>query len=152
MTTGSFAARSERLDLGDLQSTRDYRPGRAYGRSKLAQMCFGFELDRRLRTVGSTVLSVVAHPGGALDSLTPSRPPVSVTTPGARFRALPAGLLVRGKDAGAWPVVRAVLDPQVRGGELWGPRVFGLRGTPRREPVPSHDRPGRRRSPVGREQ
>ncbi|WDO04772.1 SDR family NAD(P)-dependent oxidoreductase [Streptomyces murinus] len=138
VTVGSFAARSERLDLGDLQSTRDYRPKRTYGRSKLAQMCFGFELDRRLRAAGSTVLSVVAHPGGALDSLTPSRPPVHRTTPGARLRALPCALLVQGKDAGAWPVVRAVLDPEVRGGELWGPRVFGLRGTPRREPVPSH--------------
>ncbi|MBZ3909369.1 SDR family NAD(P)-dependent oxidoreductase [Streptomyces acidiscabies] len=138
VTVGSFAARSERLDLDDLQSARDYRPKRTYGRSKLAQMSFGFELDRRLRAVGSTALSVVAHPGGALDALTPSRPPVSVTTPGERLRALPAGLLVQGKDAGAWPVVRAVLDPRVRGGQLWGPRVFGLRGTPRREPVPSH--------------
>ena len=49
VTVGSFAARSERLDLGDLQSTQDYRPKRTYGRSKLAQMYFGFELDRRLR-------------------------------------------------------------------------------------------------------
>ncbi|MEU5793383.1 SDR family NAD(P)-dependent oxidoreductase [Streptomyces sp. NPDC047813] len=138
VTVGSFAARSERLDLGDLQSAREYRPKRTYGRSKLAQMCFGFELDRRLRATGSTVLSVVAHPGGALDSLTPSRPPVHRTAPGARLRALPAALLVQGKDAGAWPIVRAVLDPEVAGGELWGPRVFGLRGTPRREPVPSH--------------
>ncbi|MFD5157095.1 SDR family NAD(P)-dependent oxidoreductase [Streptomyces hawaiiensis] len=101
VTVGSFAARSERLALDDPQSTQDYRPKRTYGRSKLAQMCFGSELDRRLR-------------------------------------ALPAGLLVQGKDAGAWPIVRAVLDPVVRGGQLWGPRVFGLRGTPRREPVPSH--------------
>ncbi|MFD7962768.1 SDR family NAD(P)-dependent oxidoreductase [Streptomyces zaomyceticus] len=138
VTVGSFAARSERLDLDDLQSTRDYRPKRSYGRSKLAQMSFGFELDRRLRASGSTVLSVVAHPGGALDSLTPSRPPVHVTTPAERLRALPAGLLVQGKDAGAWPVVRAVLDPGVRGGQLWGPRAFGLRGTPRSEPVPAH--------------
>ncbi|MEU9497839.1 SDR family NAD(P)-dependent oxidoreductase [Streptomyces sp. NPDC048196] len=138
VTVGSFAARSERLDLGDLQSTQDYRPKRTYGRSKLAQMYFGFALDRRLRAVGSTVLSVVAHPGGALDSLTPSRPPVGVTTPGERLRALPAALLVQGKDAGAWPVVRAVLDPEVQGGQLWGPRVFGLRGIPRREPVPPH--------------
>ncbi|MEK8144986.1 SDR family NAD(P)-dependent oxidoreductase [Streptomyces sp. M10(2022)] len=68
VTVGSFAARSERLDLDDLQSAQDYRPKRTYGRSKLAQMCFGFELDRRLRAVGSTVLSVVTHPGGALDS------------------------------------------------------------------------------------
>ncbi|MFG2839457.1 SDR family NAD(P)-dependent oxidoreductase [Streptomyces zaomyceticus] len=138
VTVGSFAARSERLDLDDLQSARDYRPKRTYGRSKLAQMSFGFELDRRLRSAGSTVLSVVAHPGGALDSLTPSRPPVHTTTPAERLRALPAGLLVQGKDAGAWPVVRAVLDPEVRGGELWGPRAFGLRGTPRSEPVPAH--------------
>ncbi|MEU6018402.1 SDR family NAD(P)-dependent oxidoreductase [Streptomyces sp. NPDC047515] len=138
VTVGSFAGRSERLALDDLQSTQDYRPKRTYGRSKLAQMCFGFELDRRLRAGDSTVLSVVAHPGGALDSLTPSRPPVRVTPPGERLRALPAGLLVQGKDAGAWPVVRAVLDPVVQGGQLWGPRVFGLRGTPRREPVPSH--------------
>ncbi|MEV6809379.1 SDR family NAD(P)-dependent oxidoreductase [Streptomyces sp. NPDC051132] len=138
VTVGSFAARSERLDFGDLQSARDYRPKRAYGRSKLAQMSFGFELDRRLRAAGSTVLSVVAHPGGALDSLTPSRPPVAVTAPGERLRALPAALVVQGKDAGAWPIVRAVLDPGVRGGQLWGPRVFGLRGWPRCEPVPAH--------------
>lgn len=138
VTVGSFAARSEHLDLDDLQSTRDYRPKRTYGRSKLAQMCFGFELDRRLRAVGSTVLSVVAHPGGALDSLTPSRPLVCVTTAGARLRAAPARLMVQGKEAGAWPVVRAVLDSEVRGGQLWGPRVFGLRGMPRSEPVPPH--------------
>ncbi|TDT42136.1 short subunit dehydrogenase [Streptomyces sp. BK208] len=138
VTVGSFAARSERLDLDDLQSARDYRPKRTYGRSKLAQMSFGFELDRRLRAVGSPVLSVVAHPGGALDSLTPSRPQVSETTPGERLRGLPSALVVQGKYAGAWPLVRAVLDPAVRGGQLWGPRVFGLRGKPRREPVPAH--------------
>ncbi|MFK0046153.1 SDR family NAD(P)-dependent oxidoreductase [Streptomyces sp. NPDC090741] len=138
VTTGSFAAKSERLDLGDLQSRKDYQPKRTYGRSKLAQMCFGVELDRRLRATGSTVTSVVVHPGGALDSLTPSRPPVHVRTTGARLSAAPAALLVQGKHAGAWPAVRAVLDPAVRGGQLWGPRVFGLRGEPRHEPIWNH--------------
>ncbi|MFD3418251.1 SDR family NAD(P)-dependent oxidoreductase [Streptomyces decoyicus] len=138
ITTGSFAAKSERMDLDDLQSTRDYRPKRTYGRSKLAQMLFGFELDRRLRAAGSTTLSVVVHPGGALDSLTPSRPPVHVRTTGERLRGLPMGALVQGKEAGAWPAVRAVLDPDVRGGQMWGPRVFGLRGRPRLEPVWDH--------------
>lgn len=135
VTMGSFAAKSERLDLEDLQSLKDYRPKRTYGRSKLAQMYFGLELDRRLRAAGGTVASVVVHPGGALDSLTPSRPPVHVRTTGARLRAAPAALMVQGKHAGAWPAVRAVLDPAVSGGQLWGPRVFGLRGEPRREPV-----------------
>lgn len=138
VTTGSFAAKSERLDLDDLQSWNDFQPKRTYGRSKLAQMYFGLELDRRLRAVGSTVTSAVVHPGGALDSLTPSRPPVHVRSIGARLSAAPAALLVQGKHAGAWPAVRAVLDPAVHGGQLWGPRVFGLRGEPRHEPIWNH--------------
>ncbi|MEU7892752.1 SDR family NAD(P)-dependent oxidoreductase [Nonomuraea sp. NPDC049152] len=135
VTTGSFTAKSESLDLDDLQSTRDYRPKRTYARSKLAQMLFGLELDRRLRAVGSTTLSVVTHPGGALDSLTPARPPVHLRTTGERLRGLPAGLLLQSKEAAAWPAVRAVLDPSVRGGQLWGPRVFGIRGLPILEPI-----------------
>ncbi|RSM79801.1 short-chain dehydrogenase [Amycolatopsis sp. WAC 01375] len=131
VTTGSFVGKSAELDLDDLQSKRDYQPKRTYARSKQAQMLFAFELDRRLRAAGSTVLSVVDHPGGALDSLTPPRP-VHASPGGRKF---PTGLLLQGKEAGAWPAVRAVLDPAVRGGEMFGPRVFGLRGEPRREPV-----------------
>ncbi|MFI7103702.1 SDR family NAD(P)-dependent oxidoreductase [Streptomyces sp. NPDC050161] len=138
VTTGSFAARSVRLDLDDLQSTRDYRPKDTYARSKLAQMLFGFALDRRLRAAGATTLSVVTHPGGALDSLTPDRPRVRERTTGERLRGAPAGLLLQGKEAAAWPAVRAVLDPSVRGGQMWGPRVFGLRGAPRPEAVRGH--------------
>ncbi|MFH8217900.1 SDR family NAD(P)-dependent oxidoreductase [Streptomyces sp. NPDC018057] len=138
VTMGSFAARSERLDLADPQSLRDYRPKRTYGRSKLAQMSFALELDRRLRAAGSPVSSLVAHPGGALDSLTPSRPLVHTRSTGARLLGLPAGAVLQGKDAGAWPAVRAVLDPAARGGDVWGPRVLGLRGRPRREPVWPH--------------
>ncbi|KAA9153792.1 SDR family NAD(P)-dependent oxidoreductase [Amycolatopsis acidicola] len=135
VTTGSFVARSVKLDPADPQSANDYQSKRAYARSKLAQMLFGFELDRRLRAAGSTTISVVNHPGGALDSLTPSRPPVHVRGAGQRLRGLPAGLLLHGKDSGARPAVRAVLDPAVTGGQLIGPRVFGLRGKPRVEPV-----------------
>jgi NAD(P)-dependent dehydrogenase (short-subunit alcohol dehydrogenase family) len=135
VTTGSLVGKSSRLDPTDLQSTRDYQPKRAYGRSKLAQMLFGFELDRRLRATGSTTLSVVNHPGGALDSLTPSRPPVHLRTTGRRLRSLPAGLVLQGKHDGARPAVRAVLDPSVRGGQMWGPAILGLRGEPRLERV-----------------
>ncbi|MFD7554599.1 SDR family NAD(P)-dependent oxidoreductase [Streptomyces sp. NPDC059835] len=135
VTTGSFAAKSERLDLDDLQSTHHYQPKHAYARSKLAQMLFALELDRRLRANASTTLSVLVHPGGALDSLTPSRPPVHVRTVGERLSRLPLSLVVQGKDAAAWPAVRAALDPSVRGGQMLSPRAFGLRGTPRIEPL-----------------
>lgn len=138
ITVGSFAARSERLDLTDLQSEHDYRPKRSYGRSKLAQMLFGFELDRRLRTHAACTASIVVHPGGALDSLTPSRPPVFVRTTAQRLRGLPAGIVLHGKHAGAEAIVRAVLDTEITGGELWCPRVFGLRGQPHREAPHAH--------------
>ncbi|MFF9351880.1 SDR family NAD(P)-dependent oxidoreductase [Streptomyces sp. NPDC014734] len=139
VTMGSFAAKSERLDPDDLQSRQDYRPKRAYGRSKLAQMYFGFELDRRLRAADSTVASVVVHPGGALDALTPSRPPAIPARPlHTRLPGLPAAVLLQGKHSGAWPAVRAVLDPAVLGGQLWTPRVLGLRGRPRLETVWQH--------------
>ncbi|NKY46247.1 SDR family NAD(P)-dependent oxidoreductase [Nocardia cerradoensis] len=138
ITVGSFAARSERLDLTDLQSERDYRSKRTYGRSKLAQMLFGFELDRRLRASGADTASIVAHPGGALDSLTPSRPPLFVHTPAQRLRGLPAGVVLHGKHAGADTIVRATLDTEITGGELWGPRVLGLRGRPHRETPHAH--------------
>ncbi|MFF4597837.1 SDR family NAD(P)-dependent oxidoreductase [Amycolatopsis sp. NPDC001319] len=133
VTTGSFTARSARLDLDDLQSTQAYAPKRAYERAKLAQMLFGFDLAHRLEKAGSGALSVVVHPGGALDALTPSRPPVHSRTTAQLLRTLPAGLLLQGKHAGAWSAVHAALDPSVRNGQLWGPRSFGLRGKPRLE-------------------
>ncbi|MGW6117566.1 SDR family NAD(P)-dependent oxidoreductase [Nocardia sp. NPDC055165] len=138
ITVGSFAARSERIDLGDLQSEHDYRPKRTYGRSKLAQMLFGFELDRRLRANAADIASIVVHPGGALDSLTPSRPPLFVRTTAQRLRGLPAGVALHGKHAAAATIVRAVLDSEIDGGQLWGPRVFGLRGQPHRETPHAH--------------
>lgn len=138
VTMGSFVARSERLDFDDLQCERDYDPKRTYGRSKLAQMTFAFELDRRLRALGSTCTSVVAHPGGALDALTPNRPGVHRRTASDHLLTLPAKLLVQGKDAGAWPAVRAVLDPDVQGGQLWGPGRLGLSGKPNLEQPSPH--------------
>ncbi|WP_394619887.1 SDR family NAD(P)-dependent oxidoreductase [Lentzea sp. JNUCC 0626] len=134
ITVGSFAARSERLDLDDLTSAGDVTTKRAYGRSKLAQMSFGFELDRRLRAAGSKAMSVVVHPGGALDSLTPSRPGVHTRPASTRV----AGLLLHGKDSGARPAVHAVLGGDVEGGQLWGPRQFGLRGAPHLETPHEH--------------
>ena len=138
VTMGSFAAKTERLDMDDLQSRTDYRPKRTYGRSKLAQMYTALELDRRLRATGSPVSSVLAHPGGALDSLTPSRARVHTRTTATRVLAAPAGLVLQGKDAGAWPAVRATLDPAVSGGQMWGPHCFSLRGRPWREELRPH--------------
>ncbi|WP_368042598.1 oxidoreductase [Paraburkholderia atlantica] len=69
VTVASIAHKTGRLDLDDLQATRHYRPMAAYRQSKLANLMFAFELDRRLRAVRSRVMSVAAHPGVANTNL-----------------------------------------------------------------------------------
>jgi NAD(P)-dependent dehydrogenase (short-subunit alcohol dehydrogenase family) len=131
VTMGSVAARSATLNLDDLESSRQpYRAFDAYKESKLAQMIFAFELNRRLRRAASRVSSLVAHPGGALDGLTPSRPPVFARTGPSFVRALPLAAFAQGKDHAAWPAVRALLDPSAKGGQLWGPRFLRWKGAP----------------------
>lgn len=131
VTMGSIAARAATLDLADIEAAEaPYRGFGVYKRSKLAQTVFAFELDRRLRHSRSTITSLVAHPGGALDGLTPSRPPIHIRRSTDLIRALPRSPVVQGKDTAAWPAVRALLDPRAEGGQLWGPRVLRLRGRP----------------------
>ncbi|MFJ2645210.1 SDR family NAD(P)-dependent oxidoreductase [Streptomyces sp. NPDC087420] len=134
VTMGSVAARLAELDFDDLQAARPpYKGFRTYGRSKLAQMVLACELDRRLRDIGSPVASVLAHPGGALDGLTPSRPPLHIRTATSFLGALPKVPVAQSKEHAAWPAVRAALDPLARGGQLWGPRFLRGRGRPVRE-------------------
>lgn len=77
VTVASTAHKIGRINFDDLQSERSYQRWRAYGQSKLANLLFAFELDRRLRAAGADVLSVAAHPGYSATNLqfaaTPSR-------------------------------------------------------------------------------
>ena len=126
---GSIAHRFVRLDRHDPFRVGRYSDHRQYGRSKLAVMLFGFELAARLADAGSSVTSVVAHPGLALDSLAVHRPGVirSRTEPGW----LRPGLVAQGKDVGAEPLVHAAVGAGVRSGEYWGPGGWmQLRGHP----------------------
>lgn len=104
---------------------------RQYGRSKAALMAFAFELDRRWST--SARSSIVAHPGYAVDPLSPPRPRIQSTPSPVRMLAAPSSLLVQGKDAGAAPIVHAATAPGATSGDYWGPDGFlELRGRPKR--------------------
>jgi NAD(P)-dependent dehydrogenase (short-subunit alcohol dehydrogenase family) len=122
VTMGSGSTRLTKIDLDNLQGTKNYSSWRSYGQSKHATQAFGFELDRRLRAVGSSVTSLVAHPGGAQDGNSPYREGVFEPGTGQRITAKLLFFLGGGKDAGAWPVVRAATDPDAVGGQYWGPR------------------------------
>ena len=65
VTIASIAHKRGQLNFNDLHSKNSYGPMRAYQQSKLANLLFAFELDRRLRDANSRIMSIAAHPGVA---------------------------------------------------------------------------------------
>jgi NAD(P)-dependent dehydrogenase (short-subunit alcohol dehydrogenase family) len=114
-------------DPGDAQSDLA-----KYARSKLAVMTFGFELARRLEAAGGAS-SVVAHPGTAVDTLSPARA-IAVNQPTvSRATRLLVRTFAHGKHRGATPLVTAAASPEARNGDYWGPSGWQqLRGQPTR--------------------
>ncbi len=128
---GSISHEFFRLDLDDLQSARRFREFRSYGRSKLAVMTYAFELDRRLRLAGSGVASIVAHPGFSVDELAPERDILPRPKRGNSITRTAYRTIGQGKDAGAWPIVAAAVDPEAESGQYWGPDGWRqLKGAP----------------------
>lgn len=126
---GSVAATISPYDPVDPQLVEGYTPWRAYAQSKVACTSLGLEADRRLRAAGAPVSSVVAHPGYSISGRTPGIHGVNEPSRWARFVDNLQGPVTQSKEEGAWPLVRALVDPTVGGGEFWGPRHL-LRGRP----------------------
>lgn len=141
---GSLAHRFSPLDLGDLAGERRMPALVRYGRSKTAVMMLAGELDRRWRAAGSDRVALSAHPGYAVDALTPPQDPAAGPrgAAAARRRLVRAGrVVVQGKDAGAWPVVHAAVADGVTGGAFWGPDgPLELKGRPAPAFVAEHAR------------
>jgi len=138
---GSIAHRFVRLDLDDPGMRYHYSGAVAYARSKLAVMTFGLELDRRLREAGSTVSSVLAHPGLSMEGLSDPRPPVvEPHRPPAVLTSM-LHTIAQGKEVGAEPLLHAAVGDGVQGGEYWGPAGwFQLTGPPALVRVKPHAR------------
>ncbi|TFC46567.1 SDR family NAD(P)-dependent oxidoreductase [Cryobacterium sp. TMT1-21] len=130
---GSMISRLLDSSLDDLELEHGYNRWRAYAQSKIAMQVFGFELDRRLRAAGAGgadgVQSLVAHPGYSISGLTPGIRGVNEPSRVSRFADILQGVAAQGKDVGAWPIVRAAVDPAARGGDYYGPRYL-TRGVP----------------------
>ena len=129
VTMGSGATRMTKAHLADLQSSTKFAPFAAYGQSKHATQSFGFELDRRLRAARGSVTALVVHPGSGVDGLSPERSGVTEPSAGGRLFARLFPFVGGGKDRAAWSAVRAATDPDVVGGQYWGPRG-GFSGHP----------------------
>ena len=134
------------IHFDDLQWERRYEPGAAYGQSKLANLLFTYELQRRLAARSSgknATIAVAAHPGTSNTELTRNLPAI--------FRPVKAVLgpmLFQSPAMGALPTLRAATDPAVRGGQYYGPDGFlEQRGHPKlvQSSAQSHDEELQRR-------
>lgn len=124
VSLGSLSTQLNKADLADFeQVARRYSLSRAYAHSKHGVHAFALELDRRLRARGSGIRSILAHPGFALDGSADTRPGITDRNSAAqRFGERLLRPVAHGKDRGAWPVVRAAIDPDATGGQFYGPR------------------------------
>lgn len=123
----SLAQNYAKLDMSNLDSGKEYNPGKAYCTSKLLQAMFAVELQRRSDQAGWGLTSVAAHPGFAGTNL--------FKTGGAVSRVISTRVILPlvGQSAagGAQSILLAATSPGVGGGLLYGPRGFmQMRGTP----------------------
>jgi hypothetical protein len=145
----SAAARFGRLDWGDLNSERAYSPVRAYNLSKLAQLMFALELDRRSRAHGWGIVSNAAHPGTTYSGLYTAGAALGSAEPGGSGqggteqggteqgsieppridavmrRLLALGVFVQPVEQGLLPALQAATDPAADGGTFYGPDGVG---------------------------
>jgi NAD(P)-dependent dehydrogenase (short-subunit alcohol dehydrogenase family) len=125
VTVSSNGHKLGRIHFDDLQFERGYRRMGAYSQSKLANLLFTYELQRRLAAAGAPTIATAAHPG---------------TSDTALVRYMPAWMqfgarIAPSQDArmGALPIVRAATDPAASGGDYYGPSGLGeFTGAPRR--------------------
>ena len=122
VTVSSFAHESGAMHFDDLQFQRGYTPYGAYSQSKLANLLFMSELDRRLKAAGAGTLSVGAHPGFASTCLQATGPFMG-SKPLSSWLTL-AAVRVIGQSAqrGAEPQLFAATAPEVAGGDYFGPK------------------------------
>jgi NAD(P)-dependent dehydrogenase (short-subunit alcohol dehydrogenase family) len=122
VTVSSMGHRIGRIRFDDLQSERAYSRAGAYGQSKLANLMFTYELQRRL--AGTNAIAVAAHPGSSTSELSRNVPRLVQLA----FKPLE----LQGADMGALPTLRAATDPTVLGGQYYGPGgLVGMRGFPK---------------------
>jgi NAD(P)-dependent dehydrogenase (short-subunit alcohol dehydrogenase family) len=122
VSVSSVAHRGARIHFDDPQWERAYRRWPAYGQSKLANLMFALELQRRSDLAGWGLTSNAAHPGFALTSLIAN----GMGFPSLVLKATNglASLVSQSAAAGAWPLLYAATSPRATGGAYYGPSGF----------------------------
>jgi NAD(P)-dependent dehydrogenase (short-subunit alcohol dehydrogenase family) len=137
VTVASNMHRRGRIRFDDLNWERSYDPVAAYSQSKLANLLFTFELQRRAAGAGLPLISLGAHPGWTATALYRRGGHMNQTSLAERVVSAVNSVLAQDAAHGALPTLAAAALPEARGGDYWGPvGPMELRG------LPGHARPG----------
>ncbi|XTP35727.1 SDR family oxidoreductase [Mycobacterium sp. TJFP1] len=139
-TQSSISAARHAINWDDLNFEKSYAVGKAYSQSKIANLMFGLELDRRSRHAGWGITSNVAHPGVTATNLLAAQPHMGRDgdTLSVRLirRLAGLGILTQTVDQGLLPALYAATHPDAEGGKFYGPSGFQhLSGAPAEQQV-----------------
>lgn len=143
VNVSSNAHKIGRMRFDDLHGRRSYGKWNAYGQSKLANLLFTYELQRRFEGVGAHAISVACHPGWAATNLQVAGPRMAGSASRESLWRLANRLFSQSAAMGALPTLYAATAPEVQGGDYIGPDGrFENRGHPKkaRSSPGSHDR------------
>ena len=124
VTVASIAHKRGQLNFDDLQSARNYSPMKAYQQSKLANLMLALELDRRLRSESSPVMSIAVHPGVANTNLFKSDDHSTVQKTLRNVAAHAIDILLNTDAEGALPTLFAATSANAESGGYYGPQGF----------------------------
>lgn len=124
VAVSSTGHRPGTIHFDDLQLEKNYGPWRAYFQSKLANLLFTYELQRKLAAAGTSTIATAAHPGGARTNLGRENPGGIVNTVAHVLHPL-INQVMQPASMGALPTLRAAVDPAAAGGEYYGPDGLG---------------------------
>lgn len=121
INVSSLAHNMGKFDPDNLAAEKGYNKNGAYGLSKLSNLLFTYELQRRLTANNINAISVASHPGWTATNLQKH----------SKVFSFGNVLLAQNAEMGALPTIMAAVDPAVKGSEYYGPDGwFGMRGMP----------------------
>jgi NAD(P)-dependent dehydrogenase (short-subunit alcohol dehydrogenase family) len=134
VTISSGAHQMGKMDFANLNwENGGYHKWLAYGRSKLANLLFAFELQRRLAQMGARAISVAAHPGLAATNLQYVGPEMEESALMRNVFMIMNSMFAQSAEMGALPTLYAATAPEVQGGDYIGPGgLLKMRGYPRK--------------------
>jgi NAD(P)-dependent dehydrogenase (short-subunit alcohol dehydrogenase family) len=141
VSVSSTAHSFGRMRWEDLQSEKSYSKWRAYGQSKLANLLFTYELQRRLEASGATTLAVACHPGYAATNLQTAGPKLAGSSLAEQGMLLLNRLMAQPAEMGALPTLYAAFAEGVQGADYFGPDGLAeTRGHPKKVQSSSRSR------------